>query len=321
MTEKNTLGHIGVLMGGCSSEREISLKSGKGVFTALKDYGCQVSALDITSQEESAILSLLKSAKIDVAFIALHGQLGEDGTIQAILEKANIPYTGSGVKASRIAINKITTQNLLKANHIPVAEYYIIKKGDAAVDKICKSIKNFPVVVKPANQGSSIGITLVESAKGLSTALEDAFRYDAEVLVERYIEGKELTVGILDEKALPVVEIRPKNKFFDFTAKYQAGMTEYIVPAEIPQDVSVKVQKAALAAHKAAGCSDMSRVDVMLDSQNNPFVLEINTIPGFTATSLLPKAAKADGLEFTGLCLKLVELAYRKQRKPQASLA
>lgn len=315
-------GHIGVLMGGYSSEREISLKSGKAIFEALKAHGCRVSPIDIILQDEEAILSMLMGSQIDVAFIALHGHLGEDGVIQSVLEKMNIPYTGSGVEASRLALNKVSAQDIFKRNHIPVPGYDIVSKGHRFnVDQVIDRVGSLPVVVKPSSQGSSIGITLVENKKDLPAALVKAFEYDTQVLVEQYIHGRELTVGILDKDSLPVIEIRPKSVFFDFNAKYQSGgTTEYIIPAELPADISRQVQKVAYQAHEALGCCDFSRVDVMLDQGNNPYVLEVNTIPGFTATSLLPKAAKVSGLDFTQLCLKLIELAYKKQKRPQGSL-
>ena len=311
----SVIGRVGVLMGGCSSERPISLKSGKAIFESLKEYGCNVAAIDVNSDIDEEIAALIKNAKIDVAFIALHGRLGEDGRIQAILDAMRIPYPGSGVEASRVALNKILSQEIFNKNNIPVPDYIALRKGEAMdLNGIAKALKKFPVVVKPASEGSSIGITMVENMDGLQPAIEKAFQYDAQVLIECFIEGRELTVGILDEKPLPAIEIRPKSKFFDFEAKYQAGMTEYIVPAQLSRDVGAKVQAMGLQAHRALGCRNFSRVDIMLDKQNNPFVLEVNTIPGFTATSLLPKAAKVAGLDFTQLCLKLINLAYAKQK-------
>ena len=319
-SHREQFGHIGVLMGGCSSEREISLKSGRAVFEALKQSGHQVTALDILSEREDDIVSQLKGAKIEVAFIALHGRFGEDGGIQSLLEKFNIPYTGSRVKASRIAINKALTQNMLSENGILVPAYRLIKRGDR-VDQadLADWLKNFPVVVKPVRQGSSIGITIIEKENDLLSAFRKAWEYDDEILVEQYIKGKELTVGIVDKTSLPVIEIRPKNKFFDYASKYQSGMTEYIIPAEISDGIAMTVQKIAFQTHAVLGCCDFSRVDVMLNQDNKPYVIEINTIPGFTATSLLPKAAKAYGMDFAQLCRKLITLAYRKQKKPQTS--
>ncbi len=307
------LGHIGVLMGGYSSEREISLRSGKAIAEALHVAGCQVSSIDITCQHPDEISEFIKGFSIDVAFIALHGCLGEDGTIQSILEKMKIPYTGSNVEASRKAINKVSTQKILKEKGVPVAEYIVANRNDKpAIDVLAKRIHSFPVVVKPACEGSSIGVVLVQNKEGLPPALEGAFKYGPEVIIERYIKGRELTVGILDETPLPVIEIKSKSSFFDFSAKYQSGTTEYIVPAQIPEALSQQLKDIALAAHQALGCRHLSRVDIMLDEKNSPFVLEINTIPGFTSTSLLPKAAKVAGLSFADLCLRLTQLAYEK---------
>jgi len=311
-------GTIGVLMGGYSSERDISLKSGRAVYQALKEAGCRVSGLDILFREEKEILSFLKEAKIDVAFIALHGSLGEDGTIQTILEELAIPYSGSGVEASRQAINKIQTQTILKRENIPVAEHVIVKNGLGSDGRDLRRILrhlSFPVVVKPAAQGSSIGVTLVDREENLKGALKTALRYGPEALVERCIPGREFTVGILGEEVLPVIELCPKNRFFDFEAKYQPGMTDYIVPARVPLPVSHALQDAAWGAHRALGCEDLSRVDIMLDEGGSPYVLEVNTIPGFTQTSLLPKAALAAGMDFVQLCLRLVGMAYDKKKK------
>ena len=324
-------------MGGYSSEREISLKSGHAVFTALREAGCQVSALDITLQEEERIFQFIKESKIDVAFIALHGRLGEDGAIQAILEKAGIVYPGSGVEASRLAINKAKTLKMLKKKNIPVADHIILARQSLSFPNAClpafggdnfETISNeceididsivrslgLPVVVKPLCEGSSIGISFVQQKEQLAVALATAFSYGNEVLVERYILGKELTVGILDRKILPVVEICPKNNFFDFTSKYQSGMTEYKIPAQISPEETKRAQSIAMAAHEAIGCEDFSRVDLIQGKEGNPFVLEINTIPGFTAMSLLPKAARASGIDFTDLCLTLIRLAYEKKK-------
>jgi len=307
------LGRIGVLMGGCSSEREISLRSGEAVYTALQECGCQVSKMDITSEDADKIVHLLEESKIEVAFITLHGRLGEDGRIQAILEKVRVPYTGSGVGASRRALNKIMTQDLLNKARIPVPEHRVARKGRFPdPESFFKEFGGQPLVVKPANEGSSIGITIVRKKEDIQPALELAFQYGDEILLEKFINGKELTVGILDEKALPVIEIKPKAIFFDFQAKYLAGTTEYIIPAQIPPDISTRVQEIATQAHRALGCRHLSRVDVLLDAENRPYVLEINTIPGFTKTSLLPKAAAAAGLSFQDLCLKLIHLAHEK---------
>lgn len=309
-------GRVGVLMGGVSSEREISLKSGQAIVEALLRQGCQAVSLDIVDDEEERILSLLRESGIDVAFIALHGRLGEDGTIQSILEKANIPYTGSGVDASRLAINKVLAQNIFKKNGISIPSYVTLTKGDRFdVGAVVEKLKGYPVVVKPACEGSSIGISLANAKEELKDAVGYAWQYGDVVLLEQYIEGRELTVGIIGQEALPVVEIRPKCKFFDFEAKYTKGMTDYIVPAEIPKDVSERLQLVALRAHEALGCADLSRVDFMLDADLAYYILEVNTIPGFTATSLLPKAAQQQGISFDQLCFKLTKVAYGKKKE------
>ena len=309
------LGHIGVLMGGYSSERPISLKSGTAVFEAFKQSGCHVSALDIIVKDENEIAQFIDQAKIDVAFIALHGRLGEDGIIQAILGHLKIPYTGSGVKASQLALNKSLAQWIFKQNNLLVPKHIILSQDNKfSLESVMNQLGELPIVVKPTSEGSSIGVTVVRTPQQFPEALDAAFQYGPEVLIEQYIKGRELTVGILGDSFLPVIEIRPKNSFFDFKAKYQTGMTEYIIPAEIPDKVAKHVGQTALKAHQVLGCRDFSRVDMMLDEYGHSYILEINTIPGFTSTSLLPKAAKQAGLEFAQLCLLLIKMAYEKKK-------
>lgn len=309
------IGSIGVLMGGCSSEREISLKSGTAIYAALTEIGCKAAAVVIESEQERDVVDLITKARVDLAFIALHGRFGEDGTIQAILEKMGIPYTGSGVAASRIAIDKVTTQTLLRKSGLLVADFVVINSGKKSFSPELEQINTFPVVVKPAREGSSIGITLVHQKSELVKAIETALAYGPQVLIERYIQGRELTVGILGEEALPIVEIKPKASFFDFQAKYQSKTTEYLVPAKLKEPIASKIQQIALQAFRIVGCADFSRIDFILDKEANPFVLEINTIPGFTAMSLLPKAAGAAGYTFPALCLKIIQLAYARKAK------
>lgn len=316
MKKEEDLGHIGVLMGGPSSEREISLKSGKAVFEALKSEDCRVTAIDLTTADENEVKKTIAAAGIDIAFLALHGKFGEDGTVQAILESMEIPYTGSGVEASRIAISKVQTQKVLKSKFVPVPNFRVLQKTDKITeDELIKELGGLPIVVKPDQEGSSIGVAIVREKKDLAAALKEAFSFGPRVLVDQFIEGRELTVGILADEALPVIEICPKEGFFDFTAKYQKGLTDYVVPAVLDEETAQKVQKVALQAYQAVGCRDFSRVDVMLSRSNAPFVLEINTIPGFTSTSLLPKAAKCRGYEFSDLCIKLIKLAYEKEKQ------
>lgn len=314
--EINDFGRVGVLMGGPSSEREISLKSGQAVFSALKEAGLEVVAIDIVTDNLPENSRLLKEYKLDCAFIALHGRFGEDGVIQGILEELNLPFTASGVRASQLAMNKIGSLEIFLQAGLCVPKSQFIKKldyqmsfasGDGAA---FKNQLGYPLVVKPANQGSSIGLSLVEHSQELPAAIDLAFQSDEHIILQEYVSGRELTVGILDEQALPVIEIIPSHKFFDFTAKYQAGLTQYIVPAVLDPRVALEVQKTALRAHKLLGCYGCSRVDIILAKDGSVCILEVNTIPGMTATSLLPKAAKIAGIDFNRLCLKLLELAY-----------
>lgn len=306
-------GKIGVLMGGPSTEREISLKSGNAVYEALRRSGVETVAIDITTDSTEGNIRLIKSHKVDCAFLALHGRFGEDGQIQGILDSIKIPYTGSGAQASRLAMDKIASLGIFELNGLKVPRYSVLEKSSYRPDWKTDNELGFPLVIKPANHGSSIGLSIIDDSKDLDAAVDLALSFDSRAIIQEYIPGREVTVGILDEKALPVIEIIPKKRFFDFEAKYKAGMTDYIVPAELEEVVAEKVQAVALSAHKLLGCFACSRVDIIL-KDNSPFVLEINTIPGFTSTSLLPKAAKKIGIEFEELCLKLVRLAYEKKQ-------
>lgn len=310
MIAPQELGHIGVVMGGCSSERDISFKSGRAIVQALGEQGCRVSPLELDACDAETVLALIRDARVDVVFIALHGVFGEDGEIQQILESAGIPYTGSDSRTSRVTINKVLTQQALQKNGILVPRYCVLQEGDRdGIAQIQKIISGAHVVVKPACEGSSIGITIVQKMEELAAALDLAFSFGRYVLVEQHIAGRELTAGILDGKALPLVEIRAKNAFFDFNAKYQKGMTEYIVPAPVPDETAQQIQEVAVTAFRALGCRDLSRIDFILDAKNQPYLLEINTIPGFTETSLLPKAARQAGIGFGELCFRIAGLA------------
>jgi D-alanine-D-alanine ligase len=295
---------VAVLMGGPSSEREISLKSGHAVFDALLDSEYQPVAIDVVDEWEEALTRI----KPSVAFIALHGKFGEDGTVQSILEDMKMLYTGSGVNASRLAIDKIASRKIFVKSGIPVPEYAITKKPSHKFNE--KSI-GFPMVVKPSLQGSSIGLTIIEDESQVSKAMDLAYVFDENIIIEKFIKGDELTVGILDEKPLPVIKIVPNRKFYDFKAKYLSGQTEYLVPAPIDPSDYKKAQEIALAAHKALGCKDFSRVDIILGEDGKLRVLEVNSIPGLTATSLLPKSAAVIGLSFKDLCVKIIELALK----------
>jgi len=317
MTGKS-VGGIGVLMGGTSSEKEISLKSGKAVYKALSEAGYDVKTIEINSTDERTIVRQLKQEKIDIVFNVLHGKFGEDGTLQEILERSGFAYTGSGSQASRLAMDKAATQTLLRKNGIRTPDFYILDSGDEInIKSILTKTGGLPVVVKPSGEGSSIGISIVREEKELAPALKGAFKLGPKVVIDRFIEGREITSGILGQEALPLVEIRPKNSFFDFSAKYQKGMSEYIVPAEIPADQAKEIQQISQKVFELIGCRDLGRSDFILDRSGTAFFLEINTIPGFTATSLLPMAAEHQGLDFAALCGKIVSFAARRRKVPQ----
>jgi D-alanine-D-alanine ligase len=313
MALKNNLGKIGVLMGGPSSEREVSFKSGKAVYESLKASGIEAVSIDIKTSNIQENIRLIKSHKITCAFLALHGRFGEDGQIQKLLDGLNIPYTGSGAAASKLAMDKVASRVIFKDNGLNVPAYSVVDRSSYNTKWKKQNTKlKFPLVVKPAENGSSVGLSIIDKREGLDRAMDLAFGFDERIIIEDYISGRELTVGILDDKPLPLVEIIPKKRFFDYEAKYLSGMTDYVVPAKLKSGITAKVQEAGLSAHRLLGCSGSSRVDIILDKKNIPFVLEVNTIPGLTSTSLLPKAAKAAGIEFDRLCIKLIELAYEK---------
>ena len=298
------LGRIGVLMGGPSSEREISLKSGKAVYHALKTQGLEVVPIDIHTNS----IKKVKHANISLAFIALHGSFGEDGTVQQMLEEIHVPYTGSGAIASYLCMDKVVSRRIFSHYNIAVPEFEIFHRHSKR--SLQKPSLKFPLVLKPSNQGSSIGVAFVSNIAQFQKALKNAFSYDDTIIVEKYISGREITVSILDNKPLPIVEIVPRGKFFDFQAKYEKGKSEYSVPARITHASTRRAQDIALQAHFLLGCRGFSRVDMIL-SGTTPFVLEVNSIPGLTQTSLLPMAAKAKGMDFIQLCMKIVQLAMK----------
>ena len=299
---------IAVLMGGPSSERDISLKSGRAVCDALKDSQYEPVAVDAVDEW----LDLLSRIRPSVAFIALHGKFGEDGTVQAILEEAGIPYTGSGVQASRFALDKITSRKIFQQAGIPVPRYTVLAKPSC---DIASNGISFPLVVKPSSQGSSIGLTIVEDSARIKKAIDLAYVFDEKIIIEDFVSGDELTVGILGEEPLPVIKIVPNRKFYDYKAKYLSGDTRYLVPAPIKDSLYKKAQGLALSAHKALGLRDFSRVDMISGSDGVIRVLEVNSIPGLTLTSLLPRAAAAVGVDFKQLCIKIIELAFKNAKE------
>ena len=302
------LGKVAVLMGGTSAEREVSLMSGAGVLQALRARGVDAHAFDPAHTE----LCELKRAGYALCFIALHGRHGEDGSVQGALELLGIPYTGSGVLASAMAMDKGVSKRLFAAAGIPTPRYQLLQGLAGWGDKVQQNILDEfepPFVVKPSTQGSTIGLTIVQEAAELAAALEKAFAYDTEVLVEEFIDGSELTVGVLGGKkpeALPVIEIVPYSGVYDYHAKYTKGATEYYVPARIDAETARHVKAVAVEAFRVLGCSGVARTDIRLDPSNHPYVLEVNTIPGMTETSLVPKAAAAAGLSFPDLCERIL---------------
>lgn len=284
---------IGVLYGGTSKEREISLKTGHAVLNALKEMKLNVVGIDVG---RDVIQNILKE-KITFAFIALHGPLGEDGTIQGALEILGIPYTGSGVLASVLALNKIYSKQIFKSNGIPTSEWIVVKKTQKKLPTIPFG---YPVVVKPSSQGSTIGVNIVKNRDSLKRALKEAFKYNEEAIIEKYIPGRELTVGIIGDKVLPVMEIIPVGKYYDYTAKYVPGKSKHILPAPLPKKVYKRAQELAMMAFNSLNCKAVARVDMRYDGKNI-YVLEVNTIPGMTETSLLPEAASYIGIDFKKL--------------------
>lgn len=304
------INRIGILMGGPSSERAVSLRSGQAVAAALQSRGWETVEIDILREEDCA--EFIRGFKINFAFIALHGRFGEDGKIQQILEDLGIPYTGSGVEASILAMDKIAAHRVFAKHNISTPGWQAVAKAEEEA-QICLAR---PWVVKPANEGSSIGLSIVREEKDLAASITNALRYDEKVIIEEYIGGREITVGILGDEALPIVEIVPKNGFYDYAAKYTAGMTQYIVPARLNKNLSLSAQELARQAHQCLGCRAFSRVDMRIEEKTNKiFVLEVNTIPGLTQTSLLPKAAAARGLDFTELCLQMMAHSYNREKK------
>ncbi len=321
MTEKR----IGILMGGTSSEREVSLRSGEAVYQSLKELGYNAAAIDVGED----IVEVLKKEKIEIAFLALHGGTGENGSMQGLLEVLGISYTGSGIIASALAMDKEASKKIFSHHGINVAPYMIIsKKGPAGSGMKCEEgtditgayvFPEFPFpsfdlpwVVKPSAEGSSVGVNIVKDRSELNSCVEEAFKYGERVIVEKFIKGREVHVGILGDRALGGVEVRPSLEFYNYEAKYTSGMTDYILPPEIESDVYEDLKKLALKAHYSIRCAGATRVDFILDDDNRAFILEVNTLPGMTRTSLLPKIAEYTGLDFKGLTEEILRLAVEK---------
>jgi D-alanine-D-alanine ligase len=337
---------VAVLMGGHSSEREISLRTGRGIAQALRGLGHDVVALDAANgrllppgEEERAplpaealqsvgepLVRLEAMRDAEVVFIALHGAAGENGTLQALLDLAGKPYTGSGMLASALAMNKAMSKRIFEREAIPTPRWALIEEGGllramirtGAVPPQIERL-GWPVVVKPNEEGSSVGLTVVGERSGLEAALREAERYGTETLVEEFIAGREMSVAVLGEQALPVVEIRPKSGLYDYESKYTAGRSEYFCPADVPDDVGARLREIASRAARVLGCRGVSRVDFRLSEAGEPSCLEVNTIPGMTPTSLVPMAAKAVGLSYEQLVGRMLTLAVNEaqRRRPR----
>ena len=292
---------IGVLMGGLSPEREVSLTSGQEIFNAIQRKGLNAEMIDV----DHNIGATLAERKVDLACIALHGTWGEDGTIQGILEYLKIPYTGSGVLGSSIAYNKVVSKEIFVERGIPTAPYQVITTEDR--ERVKRTL-DLPVVVKPADQGSSIGVSIVRTESQWKTALDRAFEVSEEILIEQYIEGKLLAVGMNGPEPMPIVEIVPKSGFYDYEAKYTEGKTDYVCPAQLTSKEEKQCRDASVRVFKALKGRGFPRVDLILD-KSITYVLEMNTIPGMTPTSLLPMAARQAGLEFDDLVIEILKNA------------
>jgi D-alanine-D-alanine ligase len=299
---------IAVLMGGPGSEREVSLATARGVSKALRSLGAEVLDVDVRDQ------SFHLPDDVDLAFLTIHGTFGEDGSLQKILEDRGIPYTGDGVEESRTAFDKIRSKEKFRAHGVTTPLWEVIRLGQRPTIPL-------PIVVKPPREGSTVGVIIVKSERELDLAIAEAAKYDRELLVEEFIAGRELTVGILGDQALPILEIIPKGGFYDFTNKYPflnpqaGGGAEHVCPAKIDKKKTKEIQELALRAHRSVGLQVYSRVDVLLPEDGAATVLELNTIPGMTEASLLPEAAGAAGISYVDLCRRIIELSRARSER------
>ena len=309
-TDQNLPKKIAVLMGGPGSERDVSLATGRGVSKALRSLGAEVVEVDVHDEN----FALPKD--VDLAFITIHGTFGEDGQLQEILEKRGVAYTGDGVEASRAAFDKILSKEKFREHGVVTPEWEVIEVGQRPTISV-------PLVVKPARQGSTVGVVIVKDASELDSAMTEAAKYDRKLLIEKFVSGRELTIGILGDQALPILEIIPKGGFYDFNNKYPflnpqaGGGAEHVCPAKIDPAKTKQIQEQALRAFRALGLVVYGRVDILLSDSGNPFVLEVNSIPGMTEASLLPEAAAAAGIGYVDLCARIIELSRAKTEGSQ----
>lgn len=302
---------IGVLLGGLSSEREVSLRTGEAVLAALQERGHDAIPIYVDRDIDVA----LRQEKIDVAFIALHGRWGEDGSIQGLLEMLGIPYTGCDVLASALAMHKGKAKEMFRLHNLPTPAYYTLTGSEVIDLEGVHGDFGFPCVVKPIREGSSVGVTICATLAELGPAVEKALRFDDEILVERFIVGREVSVAIVDDRAIGAVEIAPRAGFYDYANKYTKGATEYFVPPRLSPERYRGVLAQAQRAHLALGCRGTTRVDMMVSDSGNEFILEVNTVPGLTPTSLLPKIAHAAGISFGELCEMMLARATLATRR------
>jgi D-alanine-D-alanine ligase len=305
---------VGILMGGLSAEHEVSIASGEAIYGALSDRGYDATRVFVDRDVDQ----VLRQEEIDVAFLALHGSYGEDGCIQGLLEVLGIPYTGPGVSESALAMDKLKSKELFRLHNVPTPPYYALDAGEVEALEELHGPFGFPAFVKPRRQGSSIGAGRAGDMAELRERCEDAARFDRTVLVERYVEGREIAVGVLDGRALGAIEIVPRRGFYDYRAKYQQGQSDYHFPARLSATRYQNVLRIAERAVHALGAEGATRVDLLVTEGENEYVLEVNTLPGMTPTSLLPKIARGAGYEFADLCEAILQRASLKVRRDAA---
>jgi D-alanine-D-alanine ligase len=309
-TDQSLPKKIAVLMGGPGSERDVSLATGRGVSKALRSLGAEVVDVDVHDEH----FALPKD--VDLAFITIHGTFGEDGQLQKILEERSVLYTGDGVEPSRAAFDKILSKEKFREHNVVTPEWEVIEVGQRPTISV-------PLVVKPARQGSTVGVVIVKNASELDSAMAEAGKYDQKLLIEKFVSGRELTIGVLGDQALPILEIIPKGGFYDFNNKYPflnpqgGGGAEHVCPAKIDPNKTKQIQEQALHAFRALGLVVYGRVDVLLPDSGEPFVLEVNTIPGMTEASLLPEAAAAAGINYVDLCARIIALSRARAERSQ----
>jgi len=296
---------VGVIMGGLSAERDVSLRTGEGVARALEDRGRDVARITFSSGD--SLPELIRMAHIEVAFIALHGRGGEDGCVQGLLELLGIPYTGSSVLSSALAMDKLKAKEMFRLHNVPTPPYYVARDTDLADLEEVHGSFGFPVIVKPRGEGSSVGVSKAGNLAELASAIERALDHDTCALVERFVAATEVHVGILDGRVLGAIEVVPKSGLYDYFAKYTPGATEYITPPRIPSSRARGVMMLAERAARALDCTGACRVDILVTAGENEYVLEVNTLPGMTPTSLLPKIAAAGGMEYGALCEAILD--------------